>query len=48
MSYSGGLVLSRRIWYGAAMKTVSNDVRAALSDLATLAVILTFIWLAAF
>jgi hypothetical protein len=30
------------------MKILSNDLRAALSDLATLAVILTFIWLVAF
>ena len=30
------------------MKIPSNDLRAALSDLATLAVILTFIWLVAF
>jgi hypothetical protein len=30
------------------MKILSNDMRAALSDLATLAVILTFIWLVAF
>jgi hypothetical protein len=30
------------------MKLLSNDLRAALSDLATLAVILAFIWLLAF
>jgi hypothetical protein len=30
------------------VKILSNDLRAAVSDLATLAVILTFIWLVAF
>jgi hypothetical protein len=30
------------------MKTISNDMRAALSDLATLAVVIVFVWLMAF
>jgi hypothetical protein len=30
------------------MKTISNDMRAALSDLATLAVVIVFVWLIAF
>jgi len=30
------------------MKTISNDMRAALSDLATLAVVIAFVWLMAF
>jgi len=29
------------------MKTISNDMRAALSDLATLAVLIAFVWLMA-
>jgi hypothetical protein len=30
------------------MKTISNDTRAAVSDLATLAVVVALVWLIAF